>query len=118
MKNKLLRITLFLCGLLIFSGISLAPEAVSGLSSDKNENSTLDDLSFSVYNQSDTHAFLCSPKEDLTAQYHQHKIKFLCASLYLSAIINYRYSRLYYQSVLAHSFILGRTTALRAPPCS
>lgn len=116
MNNKFLRIAFLVFGLVIFSGLSLAPETRPEPSSDKNTNSSLDDLSFSVCDQNDSHAFLTSPKEDLSVQYNQHKVKFFSASLYQSAIINYRFTHLFYQSVLARSFTLGRTTALRAPP--
>lgn len=114
--NKFLRITFLIFSFSAFSGLSLAPEMVPVASYDKKSSSSLDDLSFSVCDQNDVNAFLSSPKEDLTVQYHQHKVKISSANLCQSAIINYRVTHLFYQRVQARSFTLGGTTALRAPP--
>lgn len=116
MYNTLLRIIFICCGLVFFSGLSVSSETTSVPPNRQDTRPSHENLSFSVSDQNDPHAFLSSSKEDVTGQFSQQKIKFISASSYATAKINYRYTHVFYQNVLAHSYILGRTSALRAPP--
>lgn len=118
MQYTLLRITFLYFGLSFFSGLSVSSEKVYVSPINQEKQTGHENLSFSVCDQDDPHAFLSSSKEDVTGQFSQQKIKFISASSYATVKINYRYNHVFYQSVLAHSYILGRTSALRAPPSS
>ncbi len=118
MFNTFLRITLLCCGLVFFSGLSVSTEKLSVFPINQEKQTAHGNLSFSVSDQDDPHAFLSSSKEDVTGQFSQQKIKFFSASSYATAKINYRFTHVFYQEVLAHSYILGRTSAFRAPPSS
>lgn len=116
MNNLFLRIAFLCFGLVFFSGLSVSTEKSFTIPISHEKGTTRGNLSFSVCDQDDPHAFLSSSKEDVTGQFSQQKIKFISASSYAIAKINYRYTHVFYQAVLAHSYILGRTSALRAPP--
>jgi hypothetical protein len=118
MYHTSIRNLFLVCGLIFFSGLSVSSEKLNVSPITQEKQTGHENLSFSVCDQGDTHAFLSSSKEDVTGQFSQHKIKFFSASSYATVKINYRYTHVFYQSVLAHSYILGRTSALRAPPSS
>ena len=115
MSKTFLRFTLLL-GLLVFSARVAEPISVPSVSHLVDKKTASESLSFSVCDQNDTHAFLSSPKEDGSTQFSQQKTKFIYAHASPGVKLNYRFIHILYQSVLAHSFILGGTTALRAPP--
>ncbi len=117
MLKTSLRLTLFL-GLWLASAPLIGSVDSSPSAPDVKPNPTSGNLAFSVSDHSESLAFLSSGKEDISPQYNQHKIKLLFPHAFQGIKLNYRFIHFLYQSVLAHSYILGRTTALRAPPVS
>lgn len=116
MNNTFLRIASLCFCLVFFSGLTVSSEKLNVSPITQEKQPGHENLSFSVCDQGDTHAFLSSSKEDVTGQFSQQKIKFITPNSLSTTKINYRYFHVFYQSVLAHSYILGRTSALRAPP--
>jgi hypothetical protein len=115
MHNTFFRTIFLLLGFVVFSAVSIASEEIS-LPSAPKTSSPSDELSYSVYDQNEPHFFLSSSKEDVTGQFSHQKVKFISPNFFPTAKINYRYTHVFYQNVLSRSFVLGRTTALRAPP--
>lgn len=116
MSKTSLRFALLISGFLVLSVRTFGPGVDYRSISEQEKGGQSDNLAFSVSDHNETHAFLSSSKEDITSQYSQHKIKLYIAHSFTGIKLNYRYTHILYQSVLAHSYILGSTSALRAPP--
>jgi hypothetical protein len=105
--------------ILTWSLVLLALSSLSLTASPQHENkpvSSPSDLSFSVCDHQHEQELLSSQKENITNQISQHKIKFLGFGLFQSHVLNYFEFRLFHQTLSARTFLLGRATALRAPP--
>lgn len=76
----------------------------------------LSDVNYISLDHTYDHVLISTQKEDLTTQWSNQKLKFIAPPCLLNGSLSYKTFRFIYQSLIAHSYILGDTPSLRAPP--
>ncbi|MBX7151006.1 hypothetical protein K1X84_05160 [bacterium] len=78
--------------------------------------SPLADINYISFDHTYDHFFISSQKEDLTTQWSNQKFKFNAPPNWHCGQLSYKTFRFIYKSLIIHTFILGDTPSLRAPP--
>lgn len=115
MKIRFTHVGILIWGLMLWASVAQAQAATE---TPLKPVSPLSDVNYISLDHTYDHVLISTQKEDLTTQWSNQKLKFIAPPCLLNGSLSYKTFRFIYQSLIAHSYILGDTPSLRAPPIS